>query len=970
MLAGERDTDPLRTTTSLIDFLADLTDVSSRNPVRDITDGSSRAPDPVLWLDDLPDGVTFHPDAADVLLQMRPVQRIPAPMPPADLAGWVHPPEPPGPGEPEPEFRVPADRAEEEAEPLKPVFLRWLARWRVWTEDERRRQRRRRFYDALEAAAKRIEQLDDEYEFVLGVGLVCWQAPDGQIIRRHLLTEQAVPSLDRTGVVTVRMLVGQRRLEDRELFEGQEVYRPDRGRAHKSTIVENDSPALGPHTMAALREWLGLALDLACEEETGNPTGAPGTTPTFAAAPALLLRPRSRVQIRDAYRHIAEALRQPGAPIPVALSQIVVDTNREQRERWLTGQGADPGDVLGTDPLFPLPANAEQTRVIELMRTETGVVVQGPPGTGKTHTIANLISALLARGQRVLVTSQKDQALKVLRERIPPEIRKLCVLLTGGSKNASIELQLSLDALSAALATTNEAELSDQSRAYSAERDRLRATSASLNDRIRSLREVELVKHKPVVPGYSTEAYRGTLAEIVHEVRRGADEHGWMPPVPDNDQVREVPPLSTEQFAELIRLLSTASPDRSARAEQCIPGPDQLPPTSELANLIQVEHTAREIASQADDGRAAALRSRTRREAHTPPPRPPSPATRPRSSTSPATARTGRSPPGGAPARASCRTLALDRLVQLTQPGEPRGRRQSPLQALEVVRDGERGGTQLLVGHGVRPGTDVRPHPPDPLTQLADVRRRARSLLELLDRPLDDPGEVAAVLGLLRRLWKASTQRETGRDRDGHHGPFDRDHRSLRSRRLARGGGSERDIAPCGAAHQRHTARRHLPQRGGKLSFVDTVAVHPGHDHRLTGLGDVEAVGGHAGQHHVRGPDLNPGACPARPGLLVEDDLPYRVPRHRPLPDHHSFRRDPQRVDLRDEDPDRPGRSADQQRGTDRRDPALTGQHTDRADREHDTQYENDSQQEEQQSPSRERPEGPIAPKHQIHLES
>lgn len=37
---------------------------------------------------------------------------------------------------------------------------------------------------------------------------------------------------------------------------------------------------------------------------------------------------------------------------------------------------------------------------------DSGVVVEGPPGTGKTHTIANLVSALLARGQRILVTSE------------------------------------------------------------------------------------------------------------------------------------------------------------------------------------------------------------------------------------------------------------------------------------------------------------------------------------------------------------------------------------------------------------------------------------------------------------------------------------------------------------------------------------------------------------------------------------
>ncbi|MDG4811167.1 AAA domain-containing protein [Micromonospora sp. WMMD1120] len=77
--------------------------------------------------------------------------------------------------------------------------------------------------------------------------------------------------------------------------------------------------------------------------------------------------------------------------------------------------------------------------VIELLRSETGVVVQGPPGTGKTHTIANLVSALLARGQRVLVTSQKDQALRELRAKVPASLRDLCMLMTDG-RNAALEV--------------------------------------------------------------------------------------------------------------------------------------------------------------------------------------------------------------------------------------------------------------------------------------------------------------------------------------------------------------------------------------------------------------------------------------------------------------------------------------------------------------------------------------------------
>src|SRR5439155_10734338 len=109
-----------------------------------------------------------------------------------------------------------------------------VARWKAWAEREPRRRGQRDFHAQAEQAARTIEQRDDEYEFVLAVGLVSWQAPDGRKIRRHLLTEQLLPVLDRTGAVRVHRLAGKRCLEDRELFEGQPEYRPERGRAAKN----------------------------------------------------------------------------------------------------------------------------------------------------------------------------------------------------------------------------------------------------------------------------------------------------------------------------------------------------------------------------------------------------------------------------------------------------------------------------------------------------------------------------------------------------------------------------------------------------------------------------------------------------------------------------------------------------------------------------------------------------------------
>ncbi len=68
-------------------------------------------------------------------------------------------------------------------------------------------------------------------------------------------------------------------------------------------------------------------------------------------------------------------------------------------------------------------------------------------GTGKTHTIANLISHLVGHGKRVLVTSQKEQALAVLRDKIPETIRDLSVAVLGSSAASIAQLDRSVQAI-------------------------------------------------------------------------------------------------------------------------------------------------------------------------------------------------------------------------------------------------------------------------------------------------------------------------------------------------------------------------------------------------------------------------------------------------------------------------------------------------------------------------------------------
>ena len=456
-------------------------------------------------------------------------------------------------------------------------------------------ERLREIYTFLEDAAKEVEQRDDENELVLAQGLVRWITPDGRTLRRHLVTEQMLPALNRrTAEVTITRIGAARRYEDSQLFGEVDGYQHDRAQSARETLDDAlERGASEEHCLQLLGEWISRCVGT--DVQAAPPLThyrELGPRLEVSAAPALILRPRSKVLLAEAYKRIARELRDPNTPVPVALAQLVIDTEAEQRQQWIELQHGVTGDFLGDDPRFPLDVNPEQERVMELLRTESSVVVQGPPGTGKTHTIANLVSALLARGQRVLVTSQKDQALRVLREKIPQELRHLCVLLAGGSKDAAVELQQGLDALSEAVATSDRGALRRRAEACTDERVRLRSEAARLNAEIRDLRETENKRHAPVAPWYSNTAYSGTLSDIVRNVKLLEPLYGWFPPS-SSETFTGPPSMKAQELLQLRHLLVSDSNARRARNSQWIPGAREIPSLGEFAELVAAERTAK-----------------------------------------------------------------------------------------------------------------------------------------------------------------------------------------------------------------------------------------------------------------------------------------------------------------------------------------------------------------------------------------
>lgn len=89
---------------------------------------------------------------------------------------------------------------------------------------------------------------------------------------------------------------------------------------------------------------------------------------------------------------------------------------------------------------FPLKSNIQQQKICDNVMAKRLTVVWGPPGTGKSETISNLVCHLIANGKSVLVTSQQQKALEVVREKL----RKNVSLSAPKHPNLIVPLELAL----------------------------------------------------------------------------------------------------------------------------------------------------------------------------------------------------------------------------------------------------------------------------------------------------------------------------------------------------------------------------------------------------------------------------------------------------------------------------------------------------------------------------------------------
>jgi hypothetical protein len=603
-----KDRELIATTSSLVEFLRDVALARQRRVV-DVSGYES-----TLWLDNLPSEVSVDIEAGpgDTLFSIPRLRPEAPPEPPAVLTGWLDRDALADSSQASPVLKdkgsawVVVKQADgskgmvsklvsrAEAPDIGLAFESYLPAWHAWAARDRKTKPFRDWYKDLASAAHLMAEQEDQYELVLGIGLLGWRSPSGTVVRNHLLTTRLIGILDTTKD-EVRIVIdpdAATRAQDRELLDGEPGYDPNRVEIVHDQVRDEAvvTPLIDGEQLA--KTWAERALDADTPFVSDwAPLETVEANAEVRLAPAVVLRRRERASLVGYYDAMLRALRGPKAQAPLGLAQLVTSMEAGERLAWLEEEGAASGEVLGADPLFPLPANPEQMRIMERLRGNNGVVVQGPPGTGKTHTIANLMSALLAQGQRVLVTSQKAQALRVLRDKLPAEVAKLCVSITDLDRGGSAELEGSVKAMSNRYASFDpRAQVAEVAKSEQRRLD-LMARVDALTDQVRELRESETLTHAEVAPGYE-----GTLAEIARRLRDAAPRLGWLP-VPLPEGCTE-PPLTAAEAGELVRLLASQTPERLARVNQRPVPTDNYPTADEVRALLAAEASARQTAER------------------------------------------------------------------------------------------------------------------------------------------------------------------------------------------------------------------------------------------------------------------------------------------------------------------------------------------------------------------------------------
>lgn len=560
----------------------------------------------VLWLSALPDHASIDsshraaaPEPESPLLTVKRIPRIDPPPTPKLLLPWIEGIA----GDPscEPTLResilveVPKVDGDDQGDvelrrvnlaevpEVSAQFESWVADWRLWAEREQRDRAVRDYYKELFATHLASTDHSEEFELVLGIGCLSWQPEDHVQVRRHIATAPIAIQLDEsTGELKVtQVTVPEAMSIEVDMLDPSLISSPTGIDEIRQLAADYEGHLLDRTEVGDICRRLIHRLDPSADydDEALDPPFT--TSPRATFAPALILRRRTNRGLLRIYETIVGQLRA-ASELPSGILPLI-DPDMQP----VTEVDSSPGAVvsIGDEDFLPLPVNEQQRRIIKRVDQFAQTVVQGPPGTGKTHTAAALVSHLLAKGMRVLITAQTDRALQEVRAKLPRQVRALAVSVIGQSRSEMADLRMAVDSISK---RADEFDVDESQRsidAHMAKIEQLRRRRAETYSRLIAIRQQE-IETRTDGPEH------GTLAAIAYRHLQQDSEFNW---IRDFDVQTTGPdsPVSSADITRWRTLLQDQDILANEReALESLPDPVTFPSPAEFSLLVEGEREA------------------------------------------------------------------------------------------------------------------------------------------------------------------------------------------------------------------------------------------------------------------------------------------------------------------------------------------------------------------------------------------
>ena len=441
--------------------------------------------------------------------------------------------------------------------------------WKTWAERVFPLYKANVLYDQLYSLHQRVSVEGDRIEIVWGHLFLIWHHSLGRSIYHPLIITPVNLHFDamRRNISLIPSQSIPTKM-DTECLINLDYPLKDELIKYVRSVNSSEAPpdAWNHHQMRGIAATFTGYLSKESAEKTNlyadKPVARPSLAgyPTLCNAPLIFVRERTRrLWIEDA-KKVAETIYN-GSVIPPFIRSLTADPKTNELpnpEDYMDEIRIDDDDG---ENFLPLLYNDQQEEIVKKLKKHFGVLVQGPPGTGKSHTISNIVSSLLSRGKRVLVTSQTENALKVLRDYIPQEIRSLCVSQLGSDTESKRQLNEAVEAIGKHLAEKNSQIVEQKIQQLKKDLRKNREEQAILLNQLKDWVELDSCTMK--INGETLTAH-----QAAKECSEGEENYSWFPDVlsPETE-----PPLKQQELTEMCSLIREVSPSDRKSCLQSLP---------------------------------------------------------------------------------------------------------------------------------------------------------------------------------------------------------------------------------------------------------------------------------------------------------------------------------------------------------------------------------------------------------------